>query len=222
MSSIADAMRRVITGDDMAGKSCVILNAGPSCQVGSADMAGLFEVWEDAASGPLRAKDHTDLGPTRPILGAKPGDFYPAQLREEIEALNARIYATVNNGVYRCGFARTQAAYEEAVTALFATLDDLETRLSTRRFLCGDVLTEADWRLFVTLLRFDAVYVGLFKCNVRRIEDYPHLQRYLLELLRWPGVAETVDMLHIKHHYYESLKIINPTGIVPVGPKLAF
>ena len=155
-------------------------------------------------------------------VGAKPGDFYPAQLREEIEALNARIYATVNNGVYRCGFARTQAAYEEAVTALFATLDDLETRLSTRRFLCGDVLTEADWRLFVTLLRFDAVYVGLFKCNVRRIEDYPHLQRYLLELLRWPGVAETVDMLHIKHHYYESLKIINPTGIVPAGPKLAF
>ena len=155
-------------------------------------------------------------------VGAKPGDFYPAELREEIDALNARIYATVNNGVYRCGFARTQAAYEEAASALFATLDDLETRLSTRRFLCGDVLTEADWRLFVTLLRFDAVYVGLFKCNLRRIEDYPHLQRYLLALLNWPGVAETVDMFHIKHHYYESLKIINPTGIVPLGPQLAF
>ena len=155
-------------------------------------------------------------------VGAKPGDFYPAELRAEIDALNARIYATVNNGVYRCGFASTQAAYEEAAAALFATLDDLEARLSTRRFLCGDVLTEADWRLFVTLLRFDAVYVGLFKCNLRRIEDYPHLQRYLLELLRWPGVAETVDMFHIKHHYYESLKFINPTGIVPAGPKLAF
>jgi putative glutathione S-transferase len=155
-------------------------------------------------------------------VGAKPGDFFPAELRAEIDALNARIYPTVNNGVYRSGFARTQAAYEEAVSALFATLDDLDARLSTRRFLCSDTITEADWRLFVTLLRFDAVYVGLFKCNLRRIEDYPHLQRYLVELLRWPDVADTVDMFHIKHHYYESLKFINPTGIVPLGPKLAF
>ena len=151
-------------------------------------------------------------------VGAKPGDFYPEELREEIDALNARIYATVNNGVYRCGFARTPGAYEEAVTALFATLDDLEARLSTRRFLCGDVLTEADWRLFVTLLRFDAVYVGLFKCNMRRIADYPHLQRYLLELLRWPGVADTVDMFHIKHHYYESLQIHQSDGSRAAGP----
>jgi glutathionyl-hydroquinone reductase len=155
-------------------------------------------------------------------VGAKPGDFYPVKLREEIDGLNGRIYSTINNGVYRSGFARTQGAYEEAVIALFATLVDLEERLSTSRFLCGDEITEADWRLFVTLLRFDAVYVGLFKCNKRRIQDYPQLQRYLVELLRWPGVADTVDMFHIKHHYYESLTFINPTGIVPVGPKLAF
>jgi putative glutathione S-transferase len=151
-------------------------------------------------------------------LGAKPGDYYPQTLRPEIDALNARIYETVNNGVYRCGFATTQAAYDEAVAALFATLDDLEARLSTRRFLCGETLTEADWRLFVTLLRFDPVYVGLFKCNLRRIADYPHLSRYLGALRAWPGVEETVSLDHIKKHYYQSLRFINPTGIVPAGP----
>jgi putative glutathione S-transferase len=151
-------------------------------------------------------------------LGATPGDYYPLPLRADIDALNARIYETVNNGVYRCGFASTQGAYEEAVAALFATLDDLEARLETRRFLCGEAPSEADWRLFVTLLRFDPVYVGLFKCNIRRIGDYRNLRRYRDELRAWPGVAETINLEHIKRHYYESLRFINPTGVVPTGP----
>jgi putative glutathione S-transferase len=150
--------------------------------------------------------------------GAKPGDYYPEELRRDIDEVNARVYATVNNGVYRCGLARTQSAYDEAVGALFDTLDFLEARLATRRFLFGDFVTEADWRLFVTLLRFDPVYVGLFKCNIRRIEDYANLRRYRGELRAWPGIEETIDLHHIKHHYYESLTSINPTGIVPAGP----
>ncbi|MDE3177058.1 MAG: glutathione S-transferase family protein [Pseudomonadota bacterium] len=151
-------------------------------------------------------------------IGAAPGDYYPEPLRPEIDALNARIYETVNNGVYRCGFAATQAAYDAAVAALFATLDDLEARLADRRFLLGDQTTEADWRLFVTLLRFDPVYVGLFKCNIRRIADYPNLRRYRDELRATPGIEETIRLDHIKRHYYESLRFINPTGIVPAGP----
>ena len=151
-------------------------------------------------------------------VGAAPGDYYPAALRGEIDALNARIYETLNNGVYRCGFAASQGAYDEAVTALFATLDALEARLEGRRFLLGDLPTEADWRLFVTLLRFDPVYVGLFKCNLRRIGDYRNLSRYRDDLRAWPGIEETVDLVHIKRHYYESLRFINPTGIVPMGP----
>ena len=154
-------------------------------------------------------------------LGAAEGDYYPPDLRAEIDALNARIYATVNNGVYRAGFATTQAAYEEAFRALFETLDWLEARLANQRFLCGERLTEADWRLFTTLIRFDPVYFGHFKCNLREIADYPALQRYLRELYHWPGVAETVDFFHIKHHYYASHLRINPTGIVPLGPELA-
>jgi putative glutathione S-transferase len=153
-------------------------------------------------------------------VGALPGDFYPADLREEIDALNARIYATVNNGVYRAGFATAQEAYEEAIGPLFETLDWLDRRLGEKRFLCGDRPTEADWRLFTTLVRFDAVYVGHFKCNVRRIADYPALSEYLRDLYQWPGVAATVNMDHIKGHYYESHRTINPTGIVPVGPAL--
>ena len=155
-------------------------------------------------------------------LGAKPGDYYPEDLRAEIDALNTRIYATVNNGVYKAGFATTQTAYEEAVAPLFETLDWLEARLSARRYLCGDRLTEADWRLFTTLLRFDPVYVGHFKCNIRRIADYPRLSAYFVNLLSVPGVRETVYLDHIKNHYYGSHKTINPTGIVPVGPTLSW
>jgi len=147
-------------------------------------------------------------------------DYYPQALRAEIDALNAWIYPAVNNGVYRCGFATTQEAYEEAFGELFEALDELEARLGGQRYLVGDAITEADWRLFTTLVRFDAVYVGHFKCNLRRIADLPHLSGYLRDLYQVPGVAETVDFEHIKHHYYASHETINPSGIVPVGPEL--
>ena len=147
-------------------------------------------------------------------------DLYPARLREEIDAVNDRVYREVNNGVYRAGFATTQEAYEEAFDALFAALDWLDGRLASRRYLMGDRLTEADWRLFTTLIRFDAVYVGHFKCNLRRIADHPALWPYLRDLYQTPGVAETVDFDHIKRHYYLTHGSINPTGIVPKGPAL--
>jgi len=149
-------------------------------------------------------------------------DFCPAGLRAEIDEINARVYADVNNGVYRAGFATTQEAYEEAFDALFATLDDLEYRLARRRYLTGGRLTEADWRLFTTLLRFDPVYVGHFKCNKRRLVDYPNLWAYTRELYQVPGVAGTVNQHHIKHHYYGSHKTINPSGIVPKGPEIDY
>ncbi len=147
-------------------------------------------------------------------------DYYPQALRPEIDALNEVVYATVNNGVYRAGFAETAEAYDEAVYPLFETLDTLDDRLGSRRFLFGSEQTLADWRLFPTLLRFDPVYVGHFKCNLRRIVDYPNLGPYLRDLYQTPGVAETVDMDHIKRHYYATHRNINPTGIVPVGPIL--
>jgi glutathionyl-hydroquinone reductase len=155
-------------------------------------------------------------------VGATPGDFYPAELRDEIDRLNARIYADVNNGVYKAGFATSQEAYEEAVRPPFATLDMLENLLATRRYLCGERLTEADWRLFTTLARFDAVYVGHFKCNLRRLVDYPNLWAYARELYQQPGVAATTNFTHIKGHYYQSHRNINPSGVVPVGPDLDF
>lgn len=149
-------------------------------------------------------------------------DLNPSHLLEEIDAINARIYPSINNGVYRAGFATTKAAYEEAFDELFATLDEMEERLSKSRYLVGDRLTEADIRLFTTLVRFDAVYVGHFKCNLRRIDDYPNLSGYLRDIYQIPGIAETVDMLHIKAHYYGSHATINPTGIVPKGPEIDF
>lgn len=145
-------------------------------------------------------------------------DFYPGKLRVEIDALNARVYDAVNNGVYKCGFATTQEAYEENFQKLFAMLDELDGRLEGRKYLFGERPTEADIRLFTTLVRFDPVYVGHFKCNLRRIADYPNLLRFLKTLYNHPGVAETVDFNHIKNHYYQSHRTINPTGIVPVGP----
>jgi len=154
--------------------------------------------------------------------GAKPGDYYPAELRDEIDAVNAIVYDKVNNGVYKAGFATTQDAYAEAVTDLFDTLDLLEERLGKQRYLAGDRITEADWRAFTTLVRFDPVYVGHFKTNIRRIVDYPNLWAYTKELYQVPGVAGTVFMDHIKTHYYGSHKTINPTGIIPAGPAVNF
>ena len=153
-------------------------------------------------------------------IGAAPGDYTPAARLDEIEAVNARVYETVNNGVYRAGFATTQAAYEEAVRTLFDSLDWLEQRLSRQCYLVGEALSEADIRLFTTLLRFDAVYHGHFKCNLRRLADYPALWDYARFLYRRPGFRETVDFAHIKRHYYRSQPSINPNGIVPVGPSL--
>jgi putative glutathione S-transferase len=155
-------------------------------------------------------------------LGALPGDYYPKALRAEIDAVNERVYRTVNNGVYRCGFATSQQAYEEAFVELFDTMDWLEQRLSKQRYLVGDRLTEADWRLFTTLLRFDPVYVGHFKTNLRRLVDYPNLWGFTRELYQLPGVRETVNMEHIKRHYYESHPSVNPSGIVPIGPEIDF
>jgi putative glutathione S-transferase len=147
-------------------------------------------------------------------------DLYPADLREEIEALNAHIYPSLNNGVYRAGFATTQEAYEEAFAGVFAMLDELETRFNDgRKFLSGDRFTEADIRLFVTLIRFDPAYYGLFKCNLRRIADYPALSAYVARVLAIPGIRETVNLDHIKRGYY-SVKALNPTGITPLGPEL--
>lgn len=153
------------------------------------------------------------------LTGSK-DDFYPEDVRTEVDELNGRIYGAVNNGVYKAGFATSQEAYEQGVTPLFDMLDELEERLATRRYLTGSKLTEADWRLFTTLVRFDPVYVGHFKCNIRRIADYKNLQGYLRELYQVPGVADTVNMHHIKDHYYRSHTMINPTGVVPVGPIL--
>ncbi|SDF65496.1 glutathione S-transferase family protein [Dyella sp. 333MFSha] len=155
-------------------------------------------------------------------VGARRGDYYPQDLRAEIDGYNARIYDTLNNGVYKAGFAGSQDAYEEAIVPLFDTLDWLEMHLSDRRYLCGDRLTEADWRLFTTLLRFDPVYHGHFKCNLRRLIDYPVLWAYTRALYQEPGIRETVDFGHIKKHYYLSHPWLDPTGIVPAGPDIDF
>ena len=149
-------------------------------------------------------------------------DFYPRKLRTEIDELNAMIYENVNNGVYKTGFATSQKSYTESFMELFECLEELEQRLSITRFLLGDKITEADWRLFTTLVRFDAVYVGHFKCNKKRLCDYPNLWGYTRELYQQPGVSETVDLEHIKHHYYGSHKMINPNGIIPSGPFINF
>ena len=149
-------------------------------------------------------------------------DYYPEELRNEIDSINARIYETLNNGVYRCGFATTQKTYETAFTELFDCLDELESRLSKQRFLIGNRITEADWRLFTTLIRFDAVYYSHFKTNLRRISDYPELYAYTRDLYQQPGIKQTVNLEHIKQHYYYSHETINPTRIVPEGPELNF
>ena len=149
-------------------------------------------------------------------------DFYPEALREEIDKINQPIYNNVNNGVYRCGFAKTQGAYNKAYDRLFNTLDELEEKLSGQRYLVGNQITEADWRLFTTLVRFDSVYYNHFKTNKKRLMDYTNLWAYTRELYQIPGVAETVNMDHIKYHYFASHRSINPTGIVPKGPEIDF
>ena len=155
-------------------------------------------------------------------VGATDVSFLPSELLAEIDTINEFVYSAVNNGVYKAGFATTEAAYKEAVVMLFDALDTLEVRLANQRYLLGDTITEADWRLFTTLVRFDAVYVGHFKCNIRRIVDYPNLWGYLRDLYQVPGIAETVSIEHIKAHYYTSHANINPTRIIPVGPLLDF
>ena len=149
-------------------------------------------------------------------------DYYPEDLLEEIDLINANIYQNLNNGVYRCGFATTQEAYQAAFTRLFDYLNELESRLSKQRYLLGEIITEADWRLFTTLVRFDAVYFSHFKTNLRRIREYPELSGYVRDLFQQPGIAETVNMEHIKQHYYYSHHTINPSRIVPEGPELNF
>lgn len=155
-------------------------------------------------------------------LGAKPGDYYPENLHQEIDALNDLIYDNINNGVYKAGFATTQDAYSEAVANVFKVLDQLEQRLRDQRYLVDSQITEADWRLFTTLIRFDAVYVGHFKCNLKRLADYPAISNYVRDLYQQPGIAGTVNIDYIKAHYYQSHVTINPTGVVPVGPELDF
>ena len=155
-------------------------------------------------------------------VGAVAGDFLPSDAIIDIDEINTFVYDAINNGVYKAGFASTQAAYTEAVVALFAALDTLEVRLADQRYLIGNTITEADWRLFTTLVRFDAVYVGHFKCNIRRIVDYPNLWGYLCDLYQVSGIKDTVNMEHIKAHYYISHATINPTGVIPVGPIIDF
>lgn len=212
------------TGDTLFGHDFlreVYLRAAP-------DMTGRVTVpilW-DKARGTIVSNESSEI--IRMFNSAFDGltgnrlDFWPEELRDAIEALNRRVYDTVNNGVYKAGFATRQAPYDEAVTSLFETLDWLEDRLSERRHLMGDRLTEADWRLFTTLVRFDTVYHGHFKCNRRRIVDYPNLWAYTRDLYQVPGVAATVRMDHITRHYHYSHETINPHRIVPIGPELDF
>lgn len=179
-------------------------------------------VW-DKQAGTIVSNESADIirmfNSAFDAVGAKSGDFYPKALREEIDALNAWVYSDVNNGVYKSGFATTQDAHAEAVTTLFAALDRLEDRLSDgRRYLFGDTLTEADWRLYTTLVRFDPVYVGHFKANLKRIIDYPNLSAYARHLHEDHDVADLFNLEHVKRHYYESHPTVNPTGVVPMGP----
>ena len=149
-------------------------------------------------------------------------NLYPEEFQDEIDEINEWVYSDINNGVYKSGFAKTQEAYEDAVRPLFASLDRVERILSKKRYLVGDQLTEADVRLFTTLIRFDVVYVGHFKCNLRRIEDYPHLSNYVRDIYQTGALADTVNFEHIKNHYYHSHRSVNPTGIIPVGPEIDF
>ena len=210
------------TGDDLFGFDYlyqVYLKADPNYS-GRVTVPVLWDKQENTIVSNESAEIIRMLNSAFDGLTGSTLDLYPKTLRGKIDEINALVYDTVNNGVYKAGFATTQDAYEEAVTRLFETLDSLEERLGRSRYLLGDQPTEADWRLFTTLVRFDAVYVGHFKCNIRRIADYPNLSGYLRDLYQQPGVAGTCNLVHIKNHYYGSHKTINPTGVVPVGPVL--
>lgn len=212
------------TGDRLAGRAFlreVYLAADPR----ASGRVTVPVLW-DTARGTIVSNESAEI--VRMFNSAFDGitgnrdDYFAAPLRDEIEALNARIYDTLNNGVYKAGFATTQAAYEAAVGPLFDTLDWLEELLGGRRYLCGDRITEADWRLFPTLVRFDSVYHAHFKCSRRRLTDYPNLWGWTRELFQWPGIAETVHMDHIRRHYFFSHDSINPHRIVPAAPALDF
>ena len=212
------------TGDKLAGRAFLreVYLAADSRATGRVTVPVLW----DTARETIVSNESAEIlrmfdGAFDGITGNR-GDHRPAALRDEIEMLNARIYDTVNNGVYKAGFATTQAAYDAAAVPLFDTLDWLEDRLSRRRYLCGDTITEADWRLFPTLVRFDAVYHGHFKCSRRRLIDYPNLWGWTRELFQWPGIAETVHMDHIRRHYFFSHDSINPHRIVPLSPEPNF
>jgi putative glutathione S-transferase len=210
------------TGDDLFGSDYlyqVYLKADPNYS-GRVTVPVLWDKQENTIVSNESAEIIRMLNSAFDGLTGSTLDLYPKDLRGEIDEINTLVYDTVNNGVYKAGFATTQEAYEEAVTRLFETLDGLEERLGQSRYLLGDQPTEADWRLFTTLVRFDAVYVGHFKCNIRRIADYANLAGYLRDLYQQPGVAGTCNLVHIKNHYYGSHKTINPTGVVPVGPML--
>lgn len=212
------------TGDTLLGKE-FLYQVYTQCDPSASGRVTVPILW-DKETGRIVSNESSEI--IRMLNSAFDGltgndlDFWPEQMRDALEEINDEIYQNVNNGVYRSGFATTKTAYEEAVNNLFDTLQKLETRLTENRYIMGSTLTEADWRLFTTLIRFDAVYVGHFKCNVRRIVDYPALSGYMRELYQMPGIAGTVDMAQIKYHYYASHRGINPTGIVPVGPALDF
>jgi putative glutathione S-transferase len=213
-----------VTGDKLHGADClheVYTRADPS-YTGKVTVPVLWDRQTETIVSNESADIIRMFNSAFDGLGARTADYYPVDLRQEIDALNERIYAAVNNGVYRAGFASTQDAYEEAVVPLFETLDELESRLAGSTWLLGETLTEADIRLFTTLVRFDLVYHGHFKCNLRRIVDYPALWRFVRTFHALPGVAATIDVDHIKRHYYQSHREINPTGVVPAGPLIAF
>lgn len=208
------------TGDPLYGFDKLYqlyLKADPH-YTGRVTVPTLWDKWRETIVNNESAEIIRMLNTAFDDIGARPGDYYPEDLRASIDALNERIYTCVNNGVYRAGFATSQEAYDEAVTALFGTLEDLERRLGESRYLLGNTLTEADLRLWTTLLRFDAVYVTHFKCDRKRISDYPNLNGLLRDIYQMPGVAETVHLDHIRHHYFCSHRNINPLGIIPIGP----
>ena len=213
-----------VTGDRVLGKDFLhqVYTAAKPDYTGRVTVPVLWDKRENTIVSNESAEIIRMLNTAFDAWGDAESDFYPEALRAEIDAVNEPIYHRVNNGVYKAGFATSQAAYDQAFAELFETLDELEARLGRQRYLVGAQITEADWRLFTTLLRFDPVYHGHFKCNRQRLVDYPNLWAYTRELYQVPGVAETVNLHHIKQHYYASHRSVNPTGIVPRGPEIDF